>query len=274
MKNKLKKLVSRTPIVLGLAFIIWGLLINKLDLEGQRDIFTDLYYFIPLLGGAAQFLVSKTWGGNKSYIGKSFMYFSIALFAEGLGLLIYSLYFRLVGEELAYPSAGDYVFVAGIVSLIIGSYWLLKVIAPTKKQLVKPVWHIAASLLLVAILFAFAWGDFLKEGITDERGGVTVLFNVIYPTTELVYIGLCMMSLLKVSKTAGGKMFKPVLSILAALCLLYVSDFIFLRRSYNDTWVAAGLSDMLYVTSYTAIVWSLHYFDSVRFRLTSSRSTS
>jgi hypothetical protein len=264
MRNNLKKLVKLSPVLLGIGFLVWGLVINAKELDEQRDAFTDLYYLIPLLGGAVQYLSSNSWGGMKSYIGRSFRFFSIALFAEGAGLLVYSWYFRIKGEELAYPSVGDFIFVLGIICFVLGSYWMLRVIAPTKKQLFRPVWHSALTVALLAGVLYFVWNGFLNIGIADDRGAMTDLFNILYPTTQLLYLGLCLLALLKVRTTSGGKMFRPVLYLLLSMCMLYVSDYVFLKQSYEETWQAAGSSDMLYIAAYTMIIGSLLYFDQVR----------
>lgn len=267
MNQTMKQAIKSIPSITGLFFVFWWVVIKVGGFESQKDLYTDLYWVIPMLGGMLGMFLSKNWNGFKSIMGKVFGFFSFALFAEGLGLLVYSLYFRISGEELAYPSIGDFIFVIGIVSFSIGSWFSLRAIAPTKKQLVTPFWQIILSILLLLAVFYFVWKGFLYEGAIDERGGLTVLFNVLYPTTQMVYLFICLLAFMKVRTASGGRFYRPVFTLLAGMILLYVSDYVFLHQSYDETWEAAGTSDLLYVVSYTIIIQSLVYFDAVRAKL-------
>jgi len=275
MIQHIKQLFKFSPLLIGIFFVGWIFKISKseLYLEGQRNALTDLYMIIPIIGSIIGFRLAKHWGGLKSFMGKSFAFFSFALFAEGVGLLIYSLFFRINGEELAYPSIGDFVFTAGIISSSVGAWWLLRVIAPVKKQIINPKSHFLVVLLAMSVLFYFVWHGFLYEGIIDDRGGLSVVFNVLYPTSQLVYLSLCLLALLKVKSTAGGKLFLPMLSLLLSMLLLYVADYVFLKQSYEESWQAAGSSDLLYILAYTAISTSLVYIDAVRSSITSPRNS-
>lgn len=272
MIQYIKQLIKLSPLFLGLFFTEWIILVNVLDVDSQKEILTDLYMCIPILGGVVGLAKSRHWGGMKSYVGKSLLFFSVALFAEGLGLLIYSLFYRFSGEELAYPSLGDVAFLLGIISSSLGSWWLLRTISPVKKQILKPFWHILVTILAVLLLFYFVWLGFLNEGINDEKGGIAVLFNVLYPTTQLIYLSLCALALLKVRQTFGGRLFWPVLSLLASMLMLYVADYVFLLQSYNDSWQPAGWSDLLYIIAYMMISTSLVYIDAVRSSVTKART--
>ncbi len=269
MNQTMKQVIKSIPSLTGLFFVLWWLFIKIGGFESQKDTFTDLYWVVPILGGLLGLHLSKNWNGLKSIMGKVFGFFSFALFAEGLGLLIYSLYFRISGEELAYPSIGDFIFVLGIVSFSIGSWFSLRAIAPTKKQLKNPLWHMLLSASILMAVFYFVWKGFLYEGAVDERGGLTVLFNVLYPTTQMVYLFICMLAFMKVRTASGGRFYRPAFTLLAGMILLYVSDYVFLHQSYDETWEAAGSSDLLYVVSYTIIIQAIVYFDAVRAKLMS-----
>lgn len=272
MNQTLKQVIKSIPTVTGLFFIMWWFIIELGDFESYKDAYTDLYWIVPMLGGMLGLFLSKNWNGFKSIMGKVFGLFSLALFAEGLGLLVYSLYYRISGEELAYPSIGDFIFVAGIISFSVGSWFSLRAIAPTKKQLKSPFWHILLSMFLLLVVFFFVWKGFLYEGATDERGGLTTLFNILYPTTQMVYLFICLLAFMKVRTASGGRFYRPVFTLLAGMILLYISDYVFLHQSYEETWEAAGTSDLLYVISYTIIIQSLVYFDAVRARLMNGES--
>ena len=267
MNQLAKQAVKAVPGLFGVFFIFWWVAIQLGNFDSQKDYFTDAYWIIPILGGALGLFLSKNWGGLKSMMGKTFAFYSFALFSEGLGLLIYSLYFRISGKELAYPSVGDFIFLVGVLSFSLGAWWALRVTTPTRKQLIKPWWHFLVALVALSVVFYFVWHGFLYEGINDDRGGLTVAFNVLYPTTQLIYLALCLLSILKVRKASGGRFFKPAFTLLLGMFLLYTADYLFLRQSYEETWVAAGTSDILYIVSYTVIIQSLVYFDSVREKL-------
>lgn len=269
MNQSVKQLLKWMPVTLGVIFVVWLVVINALSLDDQKDLLTDSYLIIPITGGLIGLTLARHWGGMKSYMGKSFIFFSLALLLEGLGLLIYSLYFRINGEELAYPSIGDFVFTLGIVSSSIGSWWMLKVVAPVKGQILKPLWQLLAVGLALSFVFYFVWHGFLYEGIIDDSGNLAVMFNILYPVTQLIYLALCSLALLKVKKTSGGRLFLPVLSLLVAMIILYVADYIFLKQAFEETWEAAGLSDLMYIIAYTAITFALVYMDAVRRELTS-----
>ncbi len=273
MIRQLKQLLKYSPAILGVGFSLWAAYLVKSDSENLKNLFTDTYMTIPIIGGIVGLILSKRWGGHNSFMGKSLIFFSITLFTEGLGLLIYSLNYRLNGTELSYPSIGDFIFLIGILSSSAGSWWLLRAIAPVKNQVRKPIWHFGFVLLAMSLLFYFAWQSFLYEGVVDDRGNLTVFFNILYPTAQLLYLSLCLLALLKVKNTSGGRLFLPVLVLLMSMLVLYTADTLFLKQSFEETWEAAGISDLMYIYAYSLIASSLVYIDRVRGSLVGAKES-
>src|SRR5579885_2311375 len=95
MKKFFKK---EWPIILaaclfGILALWWVALyttVGKDDIRNQ--IFSAVYGILALYGAVWGFYTATKWGGFKSFMGKSLLFFSFGLFAQEFGQLAYSYY--------------------------------------------------------------------------------------------------------------------------------------------------------------------------------------
>jgi hypothetical protein len=264
MKKLIAQYLGLLPTTVCCLLVAAWLPLQFMDAEGAKDIFTDSYWIIPLLSGIIGLRFSMKWGGFSSTFGRVLAFLSVALLLDSAGLLLNTAIYRITGDELPYPSVGDVLFLGAILSYGVGAWNLLRVFAPNKKLLVNPVWNILVAILGILILFGFVWVGFLSDGIVDERGLLVRILNAAYPILQLCFLFIALMCLFKVRTVMGGKMFPVVIVLITAICLVYFADYIFLYQSYNDTWSAAGESDILYTLAYGVFSAALYLINRLR----------
>src|SRR3989344_9381414 len=108
MRGKIKLFTILSVAIFGL-YTLWYLLLrlDKAPSGLSGDVFSDTYGILALVGGAAGIGIAAKWGGFKSLMGKSVMFFSFGLLAQALGQFVYSIYFFWLDQEVPYPSLGD-----------------------------------------------------------------------------------------------------------------------------------------------------------------------
>lgn len=272
MKRKTKShFLLYSPLVIGLSWMVWWIFINFFGYEGSRDNFTDTYSLVALIGSVVGLIVAKKWGGFSSRFGKSIAFFAIGLGLQFLGQLIYGYYFRVLDVELAYPSIGDIPYLLSNVMYVLAVINILRVITPVGSFL-KPLKVLVTSLVMSLGVLAAMYFGFLHLAAQDERGLIFQVVNIAYPLIQSVYFLFGLIALLQARRIAGGKMFWAVFVLLIALVVQYSADFMFLYQSYHDTWEAARLNDLIFVSAYTLMVLSILMINQVRLQLTSSNS--
>ncbi|MDB5185681.1 MAG: hypothetical protein JWL85_204, partial [Candidatus Saccharibacteria bacterium] len=88
--------------------------------------FSSTYGLMSLFGGLIGISASTSWGGHKSLIGRSLLFFSIGLLAQEFGQLAYSFYLYALQVKIPYPSVGDVGYLSSALFYIYASYLLLQ----------------------------------------------------------------------------------------------------------------------------------------------------
>src|SRR5258708_29340803 len=70
-------------------------------------LFGAIYGVMALIGAIYGVNISRKWGGLKSIIGKALFMFSIGLFAQEFGQIVYSFNDYVLHKPGLYPSLGD-----------------------------------------------------------------------------------------------------------------------------------------------------------------------
>ena len=86
----------KVAVVLLLALTVWwGVGLLNPDTYSTRYFgdYPSIYGVMALWGGFWGFSISKHWGGMKSVMGKAIIMFSLGLFAQEVGQIIYAYYF-------------------------------------------------------------------------------------------------------------------------------------------------------------------------------------
>ncbi len=263
-------MAKKLRIITFIACIGWlayWVVINVLSLsDTHRNIFTDSYSFLPLIAAVYVLVMAKQWGGFKSALGKSLVWFSVGLALQFCDQIIYSLYFFTTGKDLTFPNPGDIPYVLSGVAYVLAVYWLLKVIKPYGNRFA-PYWVSTVSITIGALALGAMYVAFIQFGISDDRGLVYGVLNTLYPVLQAVYFVLGVVALLQSRLVSKGMLFMPVLLLLLALGAQFGADFLFLYQDYHETWIAAGTSDFLYATAYSLLVVAVYSIDRTRTKL-------
>jgi hypothetical protein len=258
-KNQVLLYLTLVVIVL---LLLWWVGINFLSFNGQ-DNYTDIFPVSALIGGIGGLMVAKKWGFFSSRLGASLAFFSIGLMLQFFGSIIYTLYFRIGGIELAYPSVGDIPYLTTSILYVFAVYNLTKVIV-VKGSIFKPLGVLVAAVVTTIVLGIALYVSFLNLAIDDPRGAIYSLVNVAYPVIQAFYFLIGIIALLQAKRMAGGKMLFSVSLLLVALIVQYVADFSFLYHSYHDTYQPAGITDLMYTFAYGLMALAILMIDRVR----------
>jgi len=249
-------------------WVIWWIALNVFGRGPSADDFTDSYGIVALVGSVLGLTAAHRWGGFKSTFGRSISFFSLGMAFQFFGQLIYTLYFRLAGVEAAFPSWGDVAYMASNIFYIIAVAQLLRVICYPRK-FYRPLYVVAAALAITGLVLLGMYKGFLNIGITDERGLIYQLLNAAYPLVQSIYFFLGLIALFQSKILAGARMFYAIALMTVALLTQFAADFTFLYKSYHETWIPAGISDLIYLIAYGLMGISIIMVDRVRRQLAS-----
>jgi hypothetical protein len=230
--------------------------------------FSGTYGVMALFGAVVGLRVSKEWGGRKSLIGRAILMFAFGLLAQEFGQITYSLYTLLFHIEVPYPSIGDIGYFGSVLFYLYG-VWLIGKVVGLKFSLKSYADKLSALVIPLAIL-ATSYGFFLKGYEFDWASPVTVFLDFGYPLGQAFYISLAILVYILSRKYLGGIMRPVILTVLFALCVQYVADFMFLYQTNHETWTTAGLNDYVYLVSYFVMTLALLKFKTAVDKLGSS----
>ncbi len=245
-----KEWQAKVSLLLFVFFTAWWLIIQQkvAGSEANHNYFSDTYGLIALWGGIWGMYISVGWGGMKSLIGRTIIYFSIGLLMQEFGQLAYSYYYLFQGIAVPYPSIGDIGYFGSIPFYILGVFTLAKT-----SGIVISLKSIENKLQAVIIPFGtlvFSYFFFLRNYTFDLSNPLTVFLDFGYPLGQSIYISLALLTFLLSRKLLGGVMRGRILFFLLALVVQYLADFTFLYQASNASWIAGGFNDYLYLLSY------------------------
>ena len=247
LKQFLKSKMVQVSILLFLIVTIWWLFIKPFDHEAVVDskhLWSATYMLISVLGGIFGLIISKYWGGHKSLIGKAILCFSIGLFLQSFGQLIYNYYTLFAKIEAPYPSFGDLGYFGSIPAYTYGVLLLGR--AAGLKFSFKSFHNKILAILLPLLMLVFSYLFFLKDYQFDWSNPLTILLDFGYPLGQAIYVSIALLVFLASRRFLGGIMKKPVLLLLFALLVQYVCDFNFLYQANHGNWYAGDWGDYLY----------------------------
>lgn len=89
------KAMSAAATILFIVISVWWLFIHPLIAEvnvAGKHIWSATYELISLLGGIFGLVISGYWQGRKSIVGRAILVFSIGLFLQSFGQIVYNYY--------------------------------------------------------------------------------------------------------------------------------------------------------------------------------------
>lgn len=220
-----------------------------------RYVWGSLYQLIALWGSMTGLIVAQKWGGFKSLLGRSLVMFSLGLFFQVIGQTVYSYYNLVAKIEAPYPSLGDIGFFGSVLFYIYGALLLMRV-SGGRFTLQSFAGRTQAIIIPALMLFVTYW-MFLKGYEFDWTSPLTILLDFGYPVLQAVYVSIAILALLSSRKLLGGVMKRPILFVLIALLVQYVSDFNFLYQAHQGSWFVGGYGDYLYACSYLLMTMAL-----------------
>ncbi|EKE00273.1 MAG: hypothetical protein ACD_22C00062G0008 [uncultured bacterium] len=251
-------------LLISIFYLIWWVLLFFLvptHDSSLNNYFADSYGVIAGLGGLAGLVISLKWGFLKSYVGRSISFLSLGLLSQFLGQLSYSVLFYVYGLENAYPSFGE-IFYLSSIPLYIAGIWNIANASGFKVSLNsyknKFLAIIVPFVLLIASYFLFLRGSDLT-GLPF----IEIVLVYFYPIGQALFVSLAMLTYYLTKDVLGGVMRKRVVFILFALLFQYFADSLFLHENNTGIWYAGGLSDLMFVVSYSLMAFGLLHFGSV-----------
>ncbi|MFA6392495.1 MAG: hypothetical protein WCW54_00195 [Candidatus Paceibacterota bacterium] len=262
-----KNLYIRNHLLMILVFFIfiiltiWWLILNPfLNSEStsiihDKYIWGSFYQILALLGGIIGVIISKNFGGFKSQLGRSILYFSIGLFLQSFGQSVYS-YFNLFAQiQAPYPSIGDIGYFGSVILYILGVMSLAKISGA--KISLKLFRGKIQAILLPLIMLIGSYSMFLKNYEFDWANKLKIFLDFGYPLGQAFYVSLAILTLILTRNILGGIMKKPIILFLISLIAQYIADSYFLFQANNGSWYVGGIGDFLYVISYFLMTISI-----------------
>lgn len=226
----------------------------------REDILFGTYGLLALYGAVIGLIISKKWGGYKSYVGRSIVMFSLGLLAQVFGQIAYTVQGNILGE-VPYPSIGDLGYMGSVFFYIYGVWMLAKTtgfhinISSLRNKL--------QSIVIPLVLLTASYYVFLRGYEFDWSAPLVVFLDFGYPLGQSLYIALAILVFSLSRKLLGGLM-KPVIwFLLTALLVQYVADYTFLYSHAQGTWEVGGLNDYTYLVAYLIMTLALIGFGQI-----------
>jgi len=257
-----KKLSVILFVVLALWWVVISLVWNNESVQANL-IWGASYQLMAILGVIFGFIVSKSWGGRKSVMGKTVLFFSIGLLLQVFGQTVFSIY-NFLGVELPYPSLADvgyflsipfYIYATILLAKASGASLSLKFIHKKIQAVIIPVIVLIASYVVFLRGYEFDWSSALSS--------LRVLLDFGYPLGQALYVSLAVLVLVLSKDLLGGVMRSKVLIIVFALAIQYAADYNFLFQAYNGSWVNGSYGDLIYLFAYFIMALALINLGSV-----------
>ncbi|MBI2414586.1 hypothetical protein HYV31_01925 [candidate division WWE3 bacterium] len=258
-----KKLSTTIYTILSLVFCIWWIyLALYIEPEGTlRHNYSLTYGILAGYGGILGFFISKRWGGFKSYVGKSLIFFAFGLFCQFLGQNAYSLKFLIDHIENSYPSYGEIFFFISMPSYILGVWYIAK--AAGTGIALKSIKYRLISVLFPAMMVVISYYMFIHGSSMEGQSTIAILLNFAYPIGQAMFLSMAIMAYFLSGKILGGIMRRRVIFILFSLVFQYMADSIFLFKSINGTWYQGDVSEFMFAISYILMTYAFLDFSSV-----------
>lgn len=223
--------------------------------------FPSIYGVMALWGGIWGIMVAKKWGGLTSVMGKAMIMFSLGLFAQVFGQIVYAYIAFFKQAEVPYPSLGDLGYFGSIPFYIFGVIYLAH--AAGVKIRLKLFMNKIQALIIPLVLLSAGYFLFLRGYEFDWSSPVRIFLDFGYPLGQAIYISLTILTYLFSRGVLGGIMKSKILFILLALVIQFFSDYTFLYQSSHGTWTAGGVNDYMYLVSYFCMAFALIQFEAV-----------
>lgn len=251
LRSLVRSKYSYYLLFLYLVVLCWWIKLNYISGigTGEAYLFNWFYGLIALSGSIYGLLFSsKFWGGWKSVIGRSMFFLSLGLLSQWLGLQVWTYYNVVIKIEVPYPSLADVGYFGLVPFYSLGAF-MLALASGVKFSLTSLKGKIVAIVVpLCAFVFAFIL--FLRDIGFDLASPVKVFFDVAYPLGEIIPVTIAFVILGLSRQFLGGSMRARIHYLIFAFSFQFITEYLFLYKAGNGTYINGGLTDLMYASSY------------------------
>lgn len=239
--------------VFGMSLIWWFTLGRTTETVSLSNyLYTLLEGLIPLWGGFYGLFIARKWGFFSSVFGKSISFLSLGLISWGIGTMIFVGYYNLLmGVEIPYPSLADVAYIISWPLWGVGMVYLSKTTGAkyALKNLTGKALLVVLPLIVISVSY-YLLVQVARGGVFSSSDGILkVFFDLAYPIGDVVIISLATLVYGLSLKLFGGKFRFAVYILLFGFVINYFADFTFSFTTTAGTFVAGGLSDLLFTTA-------------------------
>lgn len=227
--------------------------------------FPSIYGVMALWGGIWGVFISREWGFTKSIMGKAILFFSLGLFAQEFGQIVYAYYSFFQNIEIPYPSLGDFGYF-GSIPLYIYAVYLLAQASGVRFGL-KSVLNKILLVIIPIVMLGIPYFLFLQDYTIDWSDPLRVFLDFSYPIGQAIYIAIAILTYSLSRGVLGGVMKSKILLLLFALVIQFLADYVFLYQAYYGTWSAGNLNDYMYLLAYFFMTMAILQLKTVRDKL-------
>jgi hypothetical protein len=264
LKNFKKQYLLIISLLVFIFLSIWWIYINfyftDVTLE-DKQLFAASYQVLALFGSLIGFSIARRWGGWKSMLGKALVFFSLGLLLQSFGQSVYSYFIFFQKIEIPYPSLGDFGYFGSVIAYILGTIQLVRVSGFHLSW--RSMQNKIISIIIPLILLGMSYFFFLKGYEFDWNEKIKTLLDFGYPLGQAFYVSIAILTLLLSRNILGGIMKKPIIFLVVALIVQYLSDFMFLYQAHQETWSAGEFNDYLYCISYFMMTVALIHIGGI-----------
>lgn len=260
-----KELSAKIAIIFFIALTIWWIWIYKSGAKTDtvNYLFGGVYGSLAFYGGVIALISSKKWGGLKSLIGKSIIFFGLGMLFQALGQYVFWYYNFFSKIEIPYPSLADLGYFGSIPLYIIAALFLSQA-AGVHFSLRKLSGQLQAIFIPIFILIV-SYFLFLEKQTVDTSNLLKTFFDFGYPIGQAFYISIAVITYSLSRGILGGTMKKYILFFIIALGFQYLADFTFLL--FQTEYYNASFIDYIYMTSYLAMTLSLISLKYINYKI-------
>lgn len=244
---------KQTYLILALTAVIigWWLVIQAGNLENVY-LFNWSYGLIGLSSAIYGWHIArKKWGGYSSTVGKLLTWLGVGLFAQWVGLQIWTYYNLIAQVEVPYPSLADIGYFGLVPAYTIAAIMLAKVCGI--KFSLRSMKGKLVVVLFPLLALSLAFGLFVKNVGFDTSNPIQLFFDLAYPIGTIIPATIGLVVLFAANENIGGKMRSRILWLIGAFVLQFLTEYLFLYRSGNGTYVNGGFVDLMYALSYAVM---------------------
>jgi len=213
------------------------------------------YQLMALFGVICGLFISRRWGGFKSIVGRTILFFCIGLLLQVFGQSIFSFYNLFLKIEVPYPSVADVGFFFSIPFYAYAVFLLGK--ASGSHLSLKSFYKKIEALIIPAIILIASYLIFLRGYEFDWSNPLLIFLDFGYPLGQAAYVSIALLVFILSKNLLGGLMRPKVFMVLSALAVQYLADFNFLYQVSNQTWVNGGYGDYIYLVAYFCMTMAL-----------------